>query len=276
MTAFRSPQPPAWWSTRSATSMGCQMLWWVRRGVRTLLTVTVLLVVTSLVAVVVIAVATVDRSSRWIDRIARGWARTVLMAAGVRVTVDQHGDLDPTSRYVVVSNHQSAFDIMCALVVMPVPIRFLAKSELFAVPLFGTMLRAMGMVEVDRRARQRGHGAVNAAADAALARGHSLVVFPEGTYSRPDGIDAFKKGAFVIAVRAQVPVLPIAISGSDRVHPPGSHLVHGGPVQVVIGDPIAPGAGITELRDRTEGTVRTMWQALQPSDGVGSHGFGRP
>lgn len=63
------------------------------------------------------------------------------------------------------------------------------------------MLRAMGMVEVDRHARHLDHDAVNGAADAALARGHSLMVFPEGTYSRPGHLDAFKKGAFVIASR---------------------------------------------------------------------------
>jgi 1-acyl-sn-glycerol-3-phosphate acyltransferase len=121
---------------------------------------------------------------------------------------------------VVVCNHQSDLDPMVHLRTLPLSLRVLAMRELFRIPLFGAAMRTIGMIEVDRASPD--FGQIDRTATRDLVAGHSLLAFPEGRIS-PDGtIDAFKDGAFVIAVASQVPVVPVAIDGTRRIWPPGN------------------------------------------------------
>jgi 1-acyl-sn-glycerol-3-phosphate acyltransferase len=126
---------------------------------------------------------------------------------------------------VVVCNHQSDLDPMVHLRTLPLSLRVLAMRELFRIPLFGAAMRTIGMIEVDRASPD--FGQIDRTATRDLVAGHSLLAFPEGRIS-PDGtIDAFKDGAFVIAVASQVPVVPVAIDGTRRIWPPGQRTIHG-------------------------------------------------
>ena len=139
----------------------------------------------------------------------------------------------------MVSNHQSSFDIFVHFAVMPVPIRFLAKTELFKIPLFGTAMRKFGIVEVDRSAGRAAHQAVNQGAAEAMRLGRSLMIYPEGTRSRDGTMLPFKKGAFYIARNLRLPVLPVAITGTRAIWEPGSKLMRSGSVKVTVMEPIS-------------------------------------
>lgn len=210
--------------------------------IRTPFTLLVGLLATGLAALGVILVSLARPTSPWIDRIARSWARIILWAGAVRLTVMGAENADPAVSYVVVSNHQSTFDIMCHFVALPVPIRFLAKQELFKVPLLGGALRSMAMVPVDRHSRRPVYEEVEHNAAATIARGNSVIVYPEGTRTRDGELLPFKSGAFHIALRTGLPVLPTTVDGSFDAWLPRAKVIKGGNVTLVIGEPV-PTAG---------------------------------
>lgn len=198
------------------------------------------------------------------DRIIRWWAGVWLRAAGARVACSGLEYLSAVGPCVVVSNHQSNLDPIVQLRVLPVSLRVLAMRELFRIPLFGPALRAIGMIEVDRESPDFGEIDTEAARN--LSAGHCLLAYPEGRIS-PDGtIRGFKDGAFIIAVTAQVPVVPVAIHGTCRIWPPRRRTIHSGPVRVVAGS-LLPTTGLTRgdvdrLRDRARDAICSAHRAL--------------
>jgi 1-acyl-sn-glycerol-3-phosphate acyltransferase len=116
--------------------------------------------------------------------------------------------------YVVVANHPSLADPFL-LAHLPWDMRFVAKEELFRLPLLGWLLKLAGDIPV-RRGDDRSAQEMLAACCATLARGLSVMIFPEGTRSRDGELGRFKRGAFQVAVAEQVPILPIAIRGTER------------------------------------------------------------
>jgi 1-acyl-sn-glycerol-3-phosphate acyltransferase len=166
------------------------------------------------------------------------WARSALRLAGVDVKVHAPPAL-PGGPAIYVSNHESALDVWALFRAIPRNLRFVAKRELFEIPIFGWYLRLARFVEVDRRDRTRAIQALRKAAKI-VREGTSLVVFPEGTRS-PDGrVQPFKKGPFVLAMEARVPVVPVAISGASALNPKGRLEVHSGTIQVALGEPVHP------------------------------------
>ncbi len=188
---------------------------------------------------------------RRLDERIRARARAIVDGAGLRVDV-RGGDQVRTDRACVyMSNHQSHLDIpvlYCAL--PPVTLRMVAKKELFRVPLFGTAMRAAGVVEVDRGDRERAIASLHSAA-AAIADGVSMWIAPEGTRSRTGGIGPLKKGGFHLAMETGAPIVPVAISGTRRALPAGGRSITTGvPVRVVIGAPIdTSGRDLQSLMD---------------------------
>lgn len=216
-------------------------------GLRSALTFAVGIPFTAVCAVAVILHTLMRPPGGWIDRIPGLWSRVWCGVAGVRVTVEGLEHIDTEQPYVVISNHQSGFDIFAHFAALPVPIRFLAKQELFKIPLFGLAMRKIGIVEVDRGAGRAAHEAVNRGAAENMRLGRSLMVYPEGTRSRDGNMLPFKKGAFSIARNLRMPILPTAITGSRAVWSPGSKLIRPGRIRVTILDPIST-EGLT-LRD---------------------------
>lgn len=179
------------------------------------------------------------RASLWLAR--RVWARGLLAAGGARLGVTGLEHLTGLSGALLVANHRSHLDIAALFAAVPGPLGFVAKRELAAVPLLGWYIRAMGMVFVDRADRRSAAASVGAAGEL-IARGRVLVTFPEGTRSRDGRLGPFKRGGFVAALAAGVPVVPVAIAGTEVVMPPGRLRSRPGPVRVVFGAPI-PTAG---------------------------------
>lgn len=227
---------------------------WLSTGIRSLLTWLVGVIVTVVCAVIVILIALVNDTSPWIERVIRFWSRVWIFVSGTRLEIEGRGHVDPSQSYVVVSNHISTLDIMTCFLAVRIPIRYLAKKELFRVPLLAQGMRAVGIIEVDRAARGAIHNQVNRQARELIEKNRSLIIYPEGTRPRSGVMRPFKKGAFTMAIANQLPVLPVSIHGTHEAMPPGTPWVRGGPVNVIVDAPI-PTAGLdssdtTELRDR--------------------------
>jgi 1-acyl-sn-glycerol-3-phosphate acyltransferase len=219
----------------------------------TILTLVLGVLATLIAAPLVILIARVNPTSPQIDRLARLWSRVWLIAAGCRLEVRGRENVDSSRSHVVVANHLSVLDIMACFLAIPLPIRFLAKKELFSVPVLAPAMKAVGIVEVDRMARSAIHEQVNRQAGSLIASGRSLIIYPEGTRSRSGELRNFKKGAFTMAVSGGLPVLPVTISGTYRAWPPGHLWVYGGKLTVVIDPPIeTAGMGREDVGRLTE------------------------
>lgn len=231
----------------------------IRSLVRTVATGLVGLLATFVAAVAAIVVSRRHPTGPQIERVIHGWSRAWLQAAGVDLTVVGAERVDRSRSYVVVANHGSTLDIMACFLGVPLPVRFLAKKELFRIPLLSPAMRAIGIIEVDRQARVAVHEQINQQAKELVAWGRSVVIFPEGTRARNGTLGPFKKGAFTIAVRSGLPVLPVTIQGGYEAWPPGSRLVRGGPMTVTIDAPIeTEGLSVAEttgIQDRVHAII---------------------
>jgi 1-acyl-sn-glycerol-3-phosphate acyltransferase len=172
----------------------------------------------------------------WFAR--HAWGPSTLRVAGVKLEVTS-APL-PEGPLIFASNHESALDICALVAVLPRNVRFVAKRELFRIPVFGWYLRAGGHVPVDRANRASAVETLRRAAEKVRA-GTSLIVFPEGTRSRDGLVHAFKKGPFVVAMEAGVPVVPVAISGAGHVNPKSAIATNPGTIRIAIGEAVLPG-----------------------------------
>jgi len=172
------------------------------------------------------------------ERLGRFWSRGVLRMSGVRVQLHAPDRAQWPHRAVIVANHQSWFDVFALAATLPVSYRFVAKEELSRIPVFGTAWQACGHVSLPRKDRSRAIRSLKRASDQVREGKSAIILFPEGTRS-PDGrLRAFKKGAFVLAINNEVPVIPLGISGSRHVMPKGSFRIRPGEIRIRVGDPI--------------------------------------
>jgi 1-acyl-sn-glycerol-3-phosphate acyltransferase len=188
-------------------------------------------------------------SSDALHKLARVWGRLLLRAAFVRVRGEGVEKLDPKATYVFVSNHGSYMDIPALLAALPHQFRFFAKKGLFKIPLLGSHLKRAGHLPVDRTNARNSLKSMTEGARIVRERGTSVVLFPEGGRSL-EGLRVFKEGAAYIAIKAGVPVVPMAIVGMREVLPMGSIHLRSGKVTVRVGQPIAT-EGLT-IKDRDE------------------------
>jgi 1-acyl-sn-glycerol-3-phosphate acyltransferase len=172
------------------------------------------------------------------QRIARLWSQMILWTVGAKVRVEGLEKIDTSKPQVYVVNHLSAFDIPVLYTQLPFQFRILAKKELFRYPFMGWHLRRSGQIPVVLENPKASVRSLNLAV-AAIRKGNSLVIFPEGGRS-PDGqLHAFMGGAFYAAVKAQVDVVPIVLVGTYEMLKMNSYHIKPGPVQMVVGSPIS-------------------------------------
>ncbi len=159
----------------------------------------------------------------------------------MRIDVRAHGidRVDWARPCVVMANHQSYLDVLALYRAFPYIFGFVAKKQLFAVPFFGGVMRALRCVPVDRQRRVEAMGAMREAARM-VAAGSTIAVFPEGTRSDGDRIAPLKKGPFYLAQLAAVPTVPVGIRGTAALMPRANTGVRPGVVEVHVGEPIPP------------------------------------
>jgi 1-acyl-sn-glycerol-3-phosphate acyltransferase len=179
-----------------------------------------------------------DRSANACHSIvARLWARLLVKVSDVRVEVEGEHNFDPNRPHVFMANHQSHYDIFAILGFLPVQVRFMAKKELYRIPVFGWTLHAIGHIQIDRYNPRRASASYFRAAER-IRNGTSVFIFPEGTRSPDARLLPFKKGGFVLAIKAGVPIVPISISGGCKVLPKHKLVLRRGVIKMVIDKPI--------------------------------------
>lgn len=228
---------------------------WPQIVLRSALTWIVGVLATVVGAISALILAMINPSSPAIEKVIQWWSKAWLTASGTELTIEGRENVDKGQSYIVVANHLSTLDIMVCFVAVGIPIRYLAKKELFRIPLLAQAMRAIGIVEVDRAARSSVHNSVNQQAEKLIEHNRSLIIYAEGTRPRDGVMTPFKKGAFTIAITSGLPVLPVSIHGTYEAAVPGKPWFRGGPVTVTI-DPAIPTDGMTRsdaeaLRDRT-------------------------
>ena len=154
-------------------------------------------------------------------------------------------------------NHQSNFDIPVLLSYLPVQFRWLAKAELFKIPIFGRGMRAAGYISIDRFNRASAFESLGEAAEK-IKGGVSVMIFPEGTRSIDGKIRPFKKGGFVLAVDAGVPIIPIVLRGTRSIMPKGQLRINPGHVYMDIQKPIDTSDYTRDSKDDLIERVRTV------------------
>lgn len=239
---------------------------------RTILTALTLAVLTPVLGAAVIIAGLLrvrDRPGGIFDWAPRTWCRAILWAAGVRIRLHNAQYMTRDEPRIYVANHISWFDIFSLASFLP-HYKFVAKAELFRIPIFGPAARAAGMISIERDNRKSAFASYDRAA-AQIRRGASVVVFPEGTRGRSYELRPFKKGPFVLAVAAQVPVVPCIVHGTIPIQPKGSFRVRSGIVDVHFLDPIQTSDMTYDDRDRlARETWRRMADALEREYGITS------
>jgi 1-acyl-sn-glycerol-3-phosphate acyltransferase len=184
-----------------------------------------------------------DRSGRIQHGFARFWSRTILGTIGAPVTVEGFDRVDTGRAHVYVVNHLSALDIPVLYLYLPFQFRILAKKELFRYPFMGWHLRRSGQIPVDLDNPRASVRSLNRAVEA-IRNNMSLVVFPEGGRSENGQLQPFMGGAFFAAIKAQVDVVPMALSGTYEMLKMNTWHIKPRRVRLQVGDPI-PTAGIS-------------------------------
>ena len=197
------------------------------------------------------------RTGNPVHKVARIWARGILFVSRIKVTVNGLANIDPTQSYVYMSNHQSNFDIPVLLAYLPVQFRWLAKAELFKIPIFGRAMRGAGYVKIDRFNQEAAFESLNEAARK-MKNGVSIMIFPEGTRSRDGNIRSFKKGGFIMALDAAVPIVPVVLKGTWTIMDKNSLRINTGEVSLNIETPIATTDYTRENKDDLIKSVRAV------------------
>ncbi len=182
---------------------------------------------------VAIVTSLVSKNGNIPHLVGRYWARSILWVSRVKVDVGGRAHIDSSISYVFMANHQSFFDIPVLLGHLPCQFRWLAKIELFKIPLFGYAMRGAGYISIDRSNR---HAAIESLETAAqkIKDGVSVLIFPEGTRSRDGHLRPFKKGGFFLSIDSSAPIIPIVIRGTRRIMPKKTLRIQPGRVKIDI------------------------------------------
>jgi 1-acyl-sn-glycerol-3-phosphate acyltransferase len=184
-----------------------------------------------------------------------GGVRLGLALSGIKFHVDGAERLPLDRAAVYCSNHQSHIDPPVLYDALHPEMRILYKAEIDRLPILPRAFRLAGFIPVDRKNKEAGMRAIEAAA-ASLRAGHSFLVFPEGTRSPTDEMLPFKKGVFVMAIKAQAPVVPIAIKGGRDAMRRGSRVIQPVTISIRVGEPVETAGLDVKNRDAVIATVR--------------------
>jgi 1-acyl-sn-glycerol-3-phosphate acyltransferase len=192
-----------------------------------------------------------------LGRAATWWSRAVLWATGVKVTVRNPQYIVAGESRIYMSNHVSWWEIFALASVLP-RFRMVGKIEVRRIPLFGPAAGAVAAIYVDRKNRRSAFAAYEDAVPQ-IKEGMSVGVYPEGTRGFSYELRPFKKGPFVLAIAAQVPIVPVVSYGSLEIQQKGTIMIHPRPVELTFLEPV-PTAGLT-YADR-DALIERVWHAM--------------
>jgi 1-acyl-sn-glycerol-3-phosphate acyltransferase len=207
-------------------------------------------IATAILAIPVIAAGLLGRTGNLAFSLTKLWAYTMLAVSFVRTEIKNKEKIIKGQSYIIISNHQSQYDILALVTRLGIQFRWFIKKEILKVPIFGYGLYAARNIYLDRTDTAKAIESIDKGMDR-LPKGASVMVFAEGTRSDDGRIHEFKKGGFMAAIIRQLPILPVTVNGSRRVLPKGELVVKPGKIQVVVGNPI-------ETSDYTTDTVQAL------------------
>jgi 1-acyl-sn-glycerol-3-phosphate acyltransferase len=197
----------------------------------------------------------IDPTGRFLHAYGKLWGRAALFIAGVKVEVEGADSIPAGVPVIFMGNHQSNFDIPSLYAGLPHHFSWIAKQELFRIPLFGYAMKRAGYLPLDRSDGRRALKTMDSAAEK-IRNGVSVIVFPEGTRSMDGKLIPFKRGGFLLAAKAGVPIVPFTINGTALVNPPKQLVVRPGTVRIRFADPIPTTGATGKKRDELIDRVR--------------------
>ncbi|HEY6951304.1 MAG TPA: lysophospholipid acyltransferase family protein [Bacteroidota bacterium] len=200
----------------------------------------ILIVVIDTLFFSVLAIVSVlfDRRGRLYHFVGRTWAKSVLRIFGVSVHLSGLDNLEPGKTYVYVSNHASMFDIPAVIASIPEEVRIVYKKELAYVPIWGWSLAVGHYIAIDRFSAKDAMKSLDAAAEK-IRNGASVLLFAEGTRTKTGKLQPFKRGAFSLAAKSGIPIVPLTINNSFNILPKGSLRVRPADISLIVDKPIS-------------------------------------
>ncbi len=165
------------------------------------------------------------------------WTFLILKTAGVKVIVSGKENIRKKNVCIYLSNHQSYFDVFALVNILPARVRIIAKKYLYAIPVFGWSIRVAGYISLDTNRRDDLMKSFEEAGKK-IKKGRPVLFFAEGVRSSDGTLQEFKKGAFLIALKAGIPIVPITISGAHEIMPPGTMRIKPGTMKIIFDEPI--------------------------------------
>ncbi|HJO00635.1 MAG TPA: lysophospholipid acyltransferase family protein [Nitrospinaceae bacterium] len=214
--------------------------------------ITILSIVLGTLSVIV---GVFDRSGNTSHKIAALWSKLICRWNGIRVEISGMENLLQNRAQIFIANHQGYYDIFALSGYLPVQLRWVSKASLFRVPFMGWAMSAARYIPVERGDRKKSYQAFLTTIESVKA-GNSVVIFPEGTRSEDGTIGPFKKGSQLLAQRADVPMVPVTITGTRNIIRKGSMMIHPGLVRITISPCISLEGGDKKKGDESLEAIR--------------------
>ena len=215
------------------------------------------LLFTAFMAVMVILFSILCAGEDTAHKVGRIWAKCLLGVSKIKVSLKGFSNINLNRPHIYMANHTSNFDIPVLQSCLPVHFKWLAKSELFKIPIFGFAMKRAGYISIDRSDKESAIQSLQTAAKI-IQSGASVIIFPEGTRSRNQNVQPFKKGGFVLAVDSGVPIVPVILHGTWKIMPKNQFFIEPGHVVVEIKKPIESSDYTRETKDLLIGKIRTV------------------
>ena len=236
--------------------------WWPYQLWKYLVVGPVLVVATAIGATVILVLIPFVKAGTLSQLVAVGWARLIGWITPMRVRVEGREHADPEQSYVVVSNHQSQYDILVLYGWLNIDVRWVMKQELRSVPGLGVACERLGHIYIDRSDHQAAVASISAARER-ITDGTSVLFFPEGTRSDDGRLRRFKKGAFRFAIDTGLPILPVTVVGTNEVLPARRYDLRPGRATLVIHRPVeVRGMTIADLPKLSDRVRKIIGSAL--------------
>ena len=214
---------------------------------------------TSILGTTIILISFIDPRGNMVHYLGKLWSRLNLIFTGARIRIHGLENMQKNKSYVVMSNHQSHYDVWALIGYLPLQLRWVIKKELRKVPVFGLGCERMGHIYIDRKNPEKSREELQVIRDK-FSAGASVVFFPEGSRSTDGNLKPFKKGGFVMALQGQVPILPVTVVGSRSILPKGSKKITPGTIEIYIHPAIETDTFSYETKEQLMELVR---QAIQ-------------
>jgi len=200
-----------------------------------------IIIYTTIFSVISLFAGILDRSHNIYFMLSRLFGKGVLAIARVKLKISGLENIDKNKSYIFVSNHSSQFDIPSLQVAIPQQASIVYKKELTKIPLFGWQMRFGPYIMIDRQNVDSALKSIEMAKKLMSERGRSILLFAEGSRSKTGEVQPFKRGAFYLASRVGHPIVPVSISGANKILPKGKFKIKKGVIHIHFASPIETG-----------------------------------